>query len=123
MRLTALVVILCLGLGLSARASGQKVVLPLDDNGAVNLSSLVQELGEVSGIPTRLLEMPEIKLPVRGLTGALGRTFLAEALGPRYRLSLLPESLEVSWDDAGARGDITARLEELAFTGSFAGGA
>lgn len=112
MRQTALVVIL--SLGLSARASGQKVVLPLDDKGAVSLSSLVQELGEVSGIPTRLLEVPEIKLPVRGLTGALGRTFLAEALGPRYRLSLLPEAIEVSWDDAGARGDINARLEELA---------
>lgn len=92
-----------------------EVRMPLDESGAVDLAGLVAKLGTVAGLePDRAV--PAVKLPVQGLSGAMGRTFLGEALGPDVALTVEPSALVLrieSGGDAGRAG-LRTRVLELA---------
>ncbi len=109
-----LVIGIIVGLGTDSWAEEPRVVLPLDDQGALSLSRLVESLTREAKLAP-VASMPDVRLPVSGLTGALGRTFLEESLGPRLKVAFRADSVEIGWEQEDDREALASRVREVAF--------
>jgi pimeloyl-ACP methyl ester carboxylesterase len=73
--------------------------MPIDAEGSIDLSELVGTLAERTGVRIERPRTP-LRLPVRGLSGALARTMISEVLGAGVSWTLEADCLVLTLDPA-----------------------
>jgi pimeloyl-ACP methyl ester carboxylesterase len=85
--------------------------LPLDDRGSIDAAALVARLADQAGLETAK-PLESMRLPVRGVAGALALRRIAEILGPQVAVSLEPDALVLRLDP-GTTTDLRQRARSL----------
>jgi hypothetical protein len=102
--------------GLSEDHEPLRVVVPLNEDGEVDLSGLVSELCRAAGIGDPFggdePRDPGPMLPASGLAGSLTRTVLQETLGPDLRIDVRDRSLALTL--TGTEVELARRIDSLA---------
>jgi len=110
----ALIFVLAFG---AESGESRRVEVPVDANGGVAVSKIVEALAKATGQTVRP-PVADVSLPIRGLPGALGRTLLGECLGDDVHLEFARSAVVFRFPASLGRGDgqaaWRARLEQLA---------
>lgn len=97
-------------------AADRRVEVPIDDQGRVAVSKIVTTLADATGVP---INAPgaDLALPVRGLSGSLGRSLLENSLGKDVGVAFEKDAVVFHVPDGLGQGASAeswrGRLEEL----------
>jgi pimeloyl-ACP methyl ester carboxylesterase len=103
--------------GSAGATSARSVEVPIGESGDVQVAEIVARLARASGVP---IDQPaaNLTLSTKGISRALTRALLAEALGPEVEIAFRPGAMVLNIDDrllAPARqAEWIGRLRDLA---------